>query len=139
MKLDTYLGFIYDLAKKNIQFLRILTKKKTMTRLLDLMCKYNPNAMVYVQTHPPFEKLILTVSFIARSIPCIVDPQDPSNVIHAEEDRETMIARLTQERGQSGFHVPLRQSYSLDGLPESEQAELSLPDDCYAALFIHLK
>ena len=48
MRLDTYLTFIYDLAKSNIQFLYILTKKRTVTRLMDLMCKYNANAMVYV-------------------------------------------------------------------------------------------
>jgi hypothetical protein len=27
MKLETYLGFIYDLAKSHIEFLHILTKK----------------------------------------------------------------------------------------------------------------
>jgi len=74
MRLDTYLSFIYELTKSNIQFLYILTKKRTVTRLMDLMCKYNPNAMVYVATAPPLEKLVLTVSFIVRSIPCIVDP-----------------------------------------------------------------
>lgn len=76
---------------------------------MDLMCKYNPNAMVYVQTHPPLEKLVLTVSFIVRSIPCIVDPMDPNSVALVEEiDKQTLMARLMQERGQSSFHLPLR-------------------------------
>lgn len=60
----------------------MLAKKKVVTRLMDLMCKYNPNTLVYVQANPPLEKLVLTVSFIVRSIPCILDPIDLNDAVN---------------------------------------------------------
>ena len=51
-------------------------KKNAVARLVDLLCKYNP---LYAAAHPPFEKLILTISFLVRSVPCVVDLGDSSN------------------------------------------------------------
>ena len=110
MKLETYLGFIYDLAKSNIQFLHILTKKQVIIRMMDLMCKYNQASVVYVQANPPLEFLVLTVSFIVRSIPCIVDPLDLANIAvnyGAEMDKEALTLLIMEEREASRFHKPL--------------------------------
>jgi hypothetical protein len=85
MRLDSYLGFIRDLAKSNVAFLSILTQKRVVTRLMDLMCKYNPNSMIFSQTSPPLDNLVLTISFIVRSIPCVVDPMDPVNAPPSED------------------------------------------------------
>ena len=98
-RLDTYLTFLYDLARSNVQLLHLLVRKKVVTRLMDLMGRYNPSSMLYVQANPPLESLVLTVSFIARSIPCLVDPAD----LCADEalDHETATLLVMAERGTS--------------------------------------
>ena len=136
MRLDTYLTFIYDLAKSHVKLLQLLTQKKTVARLMDLMGKYNPNSLVYAQVNPPLESLVLTVSFIVRSIPCLIDPAD---LVASEEiDRQTATLLMMAERGQSIYYKPLRASYSLEKLSD-EETQLLLPDDCLKSLFIHLK
>ena len=117
MKLETYLGFIYDLAKSHIEFLHILTEKQVITRLMDLMCKYNSASLVYVQANPPLENLVLTVSFIVRSIPCLVDPLDLANVADSGDiDKRALALLMMEERGPSHFHKPLQQSFPLEKL-----------------------
>ena len=136
MRLDTYLTFIYDLARSHVQLLHMLVRHKVVTRLMDLMSKYNPNSLVYVQANPPLESLVLTVSFIARSIPCLIDPNDlPSE---EELDRQTAILILMAERGESKYYKPLHQSFSLEKLSD-EESVLVLPEDCLKSLFMHVK
>ena len=54
----------------------MLTKKHTVLRLVDLLSKYNP---LYATVNPPFEKLISTIGFICRSIPCVIDVYGSTN------------------------------------------------------------
>ena len=75
-RLDTYLNFLHDVARSNVQLLQLLVRKQAVTRLMDLMGRYNPANMLYVQAQPPLDGLVRTVSFIARSVPCLVDPAD---------------------------------------------------------------
>ena len=79
-RLDTYLTFIYQLAKYSFVTLKILVEKDIVKKLVDLMTKYNQNSLLYVQTAPPLEKLVSTISFIVRSIPCVVDLKDKLNI-----------------------------------------------------------
>lgn len=135
-RLDTYLTFLYDLARSNIALLRLLVSKQVVTRLMDLMSRYNPSSMLYVQAHPPLDSLVLTVDFVVRSIPCLVDPDDLLGV--AQGDKEAAVQELTKERGASQYHRPLNDSFALDGVTEQD-CELSLPLDCLQALFMHTK
>jgi hypothetical protein len=50
-------------------------------RLIDLISRYNSNQMAYNQTVPPFDKLVLSLSFMIRSVPCLVDPYDSNNFV----------------------------------------------------------
>jgi len=136
MRLDTYLTFIYDLARSHVQILHILVGKKVVTRLMDLMAKYNPQSLVYSQVNPPLESLVKTVSFIVRAVPCLVDPAE----IERREgmDFTSAYSAAMSDRGQSKFHVPLQQSFALETLSE-EEARLLLPEDCLRALFLHNK
>ena len=79
-RLDTYLSFLYSLAKSSFVLLKKLVEKDIVKKLVDLMTKYNQNSLLYVQTSPPLEKLIATLSFIVRCIPCVVDPKDKLNI-----------------------------------------------------------
>lgn len=89
-RLDTYLTFIYHLAKSSFVTLKLLVEKDIIKKLVDLMTKYNQNSLLYVQTAPPLDKLISTMSFIVRSIPCVVDPKDKLNISNdAEIDQLT--------------------------------------------------
>jgi hypothetical protein len=89
-RLDTYLTFIYHLAKSSFVTLKLLVEKDIIKKLVDLMTKYNQNSLLYVQTAPPLGKLISTMSFIVRSIPCVVDPKDRLNISNdAEIDQLT--------------------------------------------------
>jgi hypothetical protein len=90
MRLNDYLSLIHDLAKTNAYFFNLLIKNNTVTRLIDLMCKFNP---MYVTHNPPLEKLVATISFMVRCYPCIVDINDQNNFSNNSEiiDKETMI------------------------------------------------
>lgn len=106
---------------------------------MDLMCKYNAASLVYVQASPPLENLVLTVSFIVRSMPCIVDPLDLVNVADSgESDKQALTLLMMEERGHSHFYKPLQESFPLQELT-AEQTQLLLPEDCLKSLFIHLK
>jgi hypothetical protein len=83
MRLDTYFSFIYDLVRSNSVFLRILLHNKIVFRLIVLMSKYNPNSMVYMNVCPPLEKLVMTICFIVRCFPCLVDIYDNENCYKA--------------------------------------------------------
>jgi hypothetical protein len=48
MLMDNYLTFLLDLVRSHIHLLRIMVEKKVVTRLMDLMTKYNPNNLLYV-------------------------------------------------------------------------------------------
>ena len=41
--------------------------------------------MVYNQTETLFDKLILSLSFMVRSVPCIVDPYDNNNFLNMND------------------------------------------------------
>jgi hypothetical protein len=84
MRLDTYFSFIYDLVRSNSVFLRILLHNKIVFRLIVLMSKYNPNSMVYMNVCPPLEKLVMTICFIVRCFPCLVDIYDNENIPYEE-------------------------------------------------------
>lgn len=75
-RLEAYFGCISELARWHSDFLVMLTKKHTVLRLVDLLSKYNP---LYATVNPPFEKLISTIGFICRSIPCVIDVNDSTN------------------------------------------------------------
>lgn len=77
-KLGAYFGTLLDLAQSDVSILEILMSKNTVARLVDLLCKYSP---LYAAAHPPFEKLILTISFLVRSVPCVVDLGDAANFL----------------------------------------------------------
>lgn len=84
------------------------------------MTKYNQNSLLYVQTAPPLEKLVTTMSFIVRSIPCVVDPNDKFNIRNdAEIDKETQMQILLSQRGASQYHIPLEKSFSQAELAEN--------------------
>lgn len=73
MRLNDYLALILDITKSNTLFFNIMVKNNILTRMIDLMCKYNP----LYQTHaPPFEKLVATISYVVRSYPCVFDLND---------------------------------------------------------------
>ena len=77
-------------------------------RLIDLISRYNSNQMVYNQTVPPFDKLVLSLSFMVRSIPCLVDPYDSNNFVlilkqfennqDQYPDRETLLKLAREKR-----------------------------------------
>ena len=136
MRLDTYLTFILDLAKSHPYMLQMLACKKTVTRLIDLMSKYNPTSLVYSQANPPLESLVLAINFIVRSIPCLVDPADLDDM--EELDISTKIMMLTSERGASRFYKPISKSFSMLELSQEEQT-LTLPEECLRNLFMHQK
>jgi hypothetical protein len=117
MKLDSYLGFIRDLARSNVYFLAALAQKRAVTRLMDLMCKYNPNSMLFTSTSPPLENLVLAICFMVRSIPCLVDPLDPMNAPPSEDiDQYTWLQTQAHDRGPSPSHTPLSSVYPLDNV-----------------------
>ena len=87
-RLDTYLEFLYSLVKSSFDLMKIMVEKRVVARLVDLMSKYNPQSLLYVTSNPPLEKLVLTVSFIVRSIPCIVDQFDTTNLCYYENQNE---------------------------------------------------
>lgn len=87
-RLDTYLDFLYSMVKSNFDLMKIMVEKRVVGRLLDLMSKYNPQSLLYVTSNPPLEKLVLTVSFIVRSIPCIIDQFDSTNLTYFENQNE---------------------------------------------------
>jgi len=87
-RLDTYLDFLYSMVKSNFDLMKIMVEKRVVGRLLDLMSKYNPQSLLYVTSNPPLEKLVLTVSFIVRSIPCIIDQFDSTNLTYYENQNE---------------------------------------------------
>ena len=87
-RLDTYLNFLYSMVKSNFDLMKIMVEKRVVGRLLDLMSKYNPQSLLYVTSNPPLEKLVLTVSFIVRSIPCIIDQFDSTNLTYFETQNE---------------------------------------------------
>ena len=103
---------------------------------MDLMSKYNPNSLVYSQANPPLESLVLAVSFMVRSIPCLIDPADLESI--EEADRAATSKLFTAERGQSKFYQPLSKFFALSELSE-EDTQLTLPEDCMKALFLHFK
>jgi len=43
---------------------------------MDLMGRCNANSFLYSQAIPPLEGIVLTISFIVRSIPYLIDPAD---------------------------------------------------------------
>ena len=88
MRLDTYLTFIYQLLKSSPVFLRILIEKQIVSRLVNLLVKYNQNTMAYATVNPPLEKLVLSICFVCRSMPCIVDPYDRDNLQDLPAERE---------------------------------------------------
>lgn len=90
MRLNDYLALINDLAKANSFFFNLLVKNNTITRLIDLMCKFNP---LYVTHTPPLEKLVATISYMVRSYPCHVDINDNNNFTSNSEiiDKETYL------------------------------------------------
>ena len=59
----------------------MMLELRAPARLIDLISRYNSNQMVYNQTVPPFDKLVLSLSFMVRSIPCLVDPYDSNNFV----------------------------------------------------------
>jgi hypothetical protein len=77
--------------------------------MVDLLAKWNP---VYSTSNPPFDKLILTISFLVRSIPCIVDLNDASNFekVDMSSDIDTM-EQILEQKGKSPYHTPLTTSY----------------------------
>jgi hypothetical protein len=139
LRLETYLSFFLELAKSNFFFLVILAKKNTVRRLMDLMSKYNQNTLAYIQTNPPLDSLVAAVSFIVRSIPCLIDPSDPLNQMNGAEeiDKATMMALMMEDRGSSDYHLSPLQSYS--GLQKEDLLELVLPDECLKAVFLQSK
>ena len=66
---------------------------------MDLMGKYNPNSLLYVQSNPPLENLVKTITFIVRSIPCLIDPEDLP--LNEEMDNATLTEMLMSDRGAS--------------------------------------
>lgn len=103
---------------------------------MDLMGRYNPNAQLYVQAHPPLDALVLTISFIARSMPCLVDPLEQPTIDGIDD--ETMMMQVMAERGASKHHLPLGKSFALDS-PTEEECQLYLPRDCLKAIFLNIK
>lgn len=102
---------------------------------MDLLQKYNP---LYSQANPPFEKLILTISFIVRSAPSIVDLNDANNFLPFEnqqnEGESSIVELVLASRGTSPLHLPLTKSFNI---PEGENVPvLQISDDCNKALFI---
>jgi len=96
--------------------------------------------MLYAQASPPFEKLVLTLSFIVRSIPAIIDEFDINNtrdVIDRQATREEKLAVLLQNRGYSNFFVPISQSFGLPQEPTRDPPMLS--QECVQGLFLSMK
>lgn len=99
MRLDTYLTFIYQLLRSSPVFLKILLEKEIVSKLVTLLTKYNQNTMAYATVNPPLEKLILTISFVCRCIPCIVDSYDRDNFDNLPENCENPYQYVMQLRG----------------------------------------
>ena len=108
-RLDTYLEFVHNLVKSSFDLMKIMVEKRVVARLVDLMSKYNPQSLLYVTSNPPLEKLVSTVSFIVRSIPCLIDQYDSSNLPYIEDpnERQNELFILLQQRGATPMHVPL--------------------------------
>mmetsp|Transcript_21776 Transcript_21776/g.33649 ORF Transcript_21776/g.33649 Transcript_21776/m.33649 type:complete len:106 (-) Transcript_21776:1949-2266(-) len=105
MRIDTYFDFFLQLVKSHPDFLFTLVNMGFVSKLIEIVGKYNINSMLYSQAQPPFEKLVLTLSFIVRSIPAIVDETDFNNTRDVMTmSREEGLQRLLQDRGTSKFH-----------------------------------
>ena len=75
-RLDTYVTFLNDAVRSDIRLLHLLVGKQVVTRLMDLLGRLSPQSLHYVQTNPPLDNLVKTIGFVARSLPCLVDPGD---------------------------------------------------------------
>lgn len=122
MRLDTYLTFIYKLLKSSPVFLKILIEKQIVSRLVQLLVKYNQNSMAYATVNPPLEKLVLSVCFVCRSVPCIVDPFDRDNFQDVPNGCENPYLTVTEERRPTMAHLDLKKEYHSDQI-DIEQAK----------------
>ena len=111
MRLDTYLSFIYELLRSSPVFLKIMLEKEIVAKLFTLLTKYNQNTMAYATVNPPLEKLILSICFVCRSIPCIVDGYDRENFQDLPDHCENPYMLVTQSRGPTKAHLNLKKEY----------------------------
>lgn len=83
---------------------------------------------------------MLSICFVCRSVPCIVDPFDRDNFQHLPPGGDDLYATVTAERGSTKAHLDLQKEYPGEQFdPEEANTWLKLSTDCLKALFLKSK